>query len=158
MLDQVRAGELVEQFVGTVERRAGEGGHRVCLDLRTGMTAEQSEGAGGVGGQVLVGPGEDGAYGGPGVAPGVQQPQPPPLVAQLVDQVGQRDQVTAGGQRRRHPQRQRELGAQPGQRHGRCGLGVRPGSDQLVQQRYRVGQRQRVQHQPAGAVQSDQPG
>jgi len=50
VLDQVRAGELVEQFVGTVERRAGEGGHRVRLDLRSGMAAEQPEGAGGVGG------------------------------------------------------------------------------------------------------------
>ena len=116
------------------------------------MQAEQPEGPGRVGGQVLVGPGEDRADRGARIAARVQQVQPQLVVAQLGDQLGQRDVGARRGQLGGDPQRQGQPGARRGQVDGDGGLAVDPGADQPAQQCHRVRQGQQVQVDPFGSV------
>jgi hypothetical protein len=89
-LDQVRAGQLVKHVAGPLKGGAGERGRRIAVKIGAGMQAQQPEPAGGAGVQGQVRPGKHGPHGGARVPAGGQQVQPPLLISQFTDQVGER--------------------------------------------------------------------
>ena len=157
-MDQVGAGKRGEQDADLTQARAGQRGRCVGVEIRSGMQRREPEGAAGAVREVPDRPGEDGGDRGPGVAAGVEQIQPPLLVGQLVDQVGQRRGALRGGQLGGHPQCQWQPGALLREPAGRLRLRLDPPADQLPKQREGVGNRQHVQLQPPCAVHGHQPG
>ena len=101
--------------------------------MRAGVQPEQPECSGGVGVQVLVGPGEHGAYRGARVTAGLQQVQPLLLIGELPCEVGEGDVRTGGGEFGCHSQGKRQpcaLGRQVG---GSDGVGASSTADQVPQ-------------------------
>ena len=157
-LDEVGASQRVQHPADLLEACAGERGGGVGLEVRARVQARQPKRTGGIGVQVAVGPGENRSHRGTGVTAGLQQVQPPLLVGQLRDEVGERDIRAGGGQLGGDSQCQRQPAALASQRRGRVGIIADLRADQLAQQAHRLHGRQQVQFQPGGAVAGHQPG
>jgi hypothetical protein len=125
---------------------------------RLGHHVEQQEDVDRPGRQLLTGPGERGPDGSGDAASGVGPVKPALAVGQLVSQFPQRAVGPTGGPLGGHPEGERQPSAQLGQPRGGLRVGIGRGAQQRPQQGAGVGQRQRLQHQPAGAVPDDQAG
>jgi hypothetical protein len=152
VVDQVRAGQPVQQAARSLDSRAGEGGSRVGIDVEARVQAEQPERCGGVGAQVPARPGEHGPDRGARVAVGVQQVEPLLEAGQFCGQVVQGDGRAGDGQLGGYPQRQRQPRALVCQGRGRGRVGAGSRADQCPQQRDRVIREEQVQVQAGGAV------
>ncbi len=157
-LDQVSAGELIDQRPRLPQSGACERGHRVGVDVRTGMQSEQSEPARRVAGEVLAGPREHGTDGGAGVAGHVEQIEAALLVVQVREQVGRCHLRVGGGEFGGDPQRQRQALAALGERDGRRDVRVHARADQGAQQRDRLRHGEHVELDPARTIARHQAG
>ena len=154
--DHMRAAQHPQHRAGLRLLDTQQCAHGCLVEVVSGVQADQAESVRGVRCQLVVGPGEHGAYIRTRIAAGIENLQRRPVSGQfggeLHDRLPARLRWCFVHQLGHEPDRQRETGATPDQGPRRIGIALNPAARRSAEQLERLGFHETLQRYPQGTV------